>query len=210
VFRRWETPFEVTVPSIRRRPGIRVHRAKLTRDDITTQLGLRVTSPARMLLDIAPRVTDATLTRAVNERRLANHLRIEHLADLLRRCPHHPGARRLIPFVETADNATRSKFERSYRAFAERFALPQPLINVFVAGREVDVYFEEERVIVELDGYQFHSSKDRFRRDRANDAEALALDILTVRVTMDRLEDTPEKEAQRMHRILERRRRRFA
>ncbi len=210
IFRRWETPFEVTARSARRRPGIHVHRAKLTRADVTTQLGIRVTSPARTVLDIAPRVTDATLTRAVNEQRLANHLRIEPLADLLRRCPRHPGTKRLIPFVETADNATRSMFERSYRAFAERFGLLQPLVNVFVAGREVDIYFEKERVIVELDGYQFHSSKDRFRRDRANDAEALALDILTVRVTMDRLERTPEKEAERMHQILERRRRHFA
>ena len=42
-------------------------------------------------------------------------------------------------------------------------------------------------MIVELDGYEFHSSKDRFRSDRENDADALTLDIVTVRVTTDRL-----------------------
>jgi very-short-patch-repair endonuclease len=210
VFRRWDLPFAVTVPTARRRSGVRVHRASLARADVSTQLGVRVTSPARTLLDIAPRITEKTLTRAVNELRFARHLHIEQLADLLLRCPRHPGARRLIPFVETADNATRSKFERDFLAFTERFGLPRPRVNVRVAGREVDAYFPEERVIVELDGYEFHSSKDRFRSDRDNDADALTLDIVTVRVTTDRLERTPENEARRLHRILELRRRRAA
>lgn len=207
VFRRWDTPFEVTTASARRRPGIRVHRAVLTRADVCTQLGIRVTSAARTVLDIAPRVTEKTLTRVVNELMIARYLRARQLAELLDRCPRHPGARRVIPFAETADNATRSKFERDFLAFTERFGLPRPQVNVQVAGREVDAYFPEERVIVELDGYQFHSSKARFRSDRDHDADALALDILTVRVTTDRLDFTPEKEARRLDAILERRRR---
>ena len=210
VFRRWDSPFEVTTPSARRRPGIRVHRAALTRADITTHLGVRVTSPARTLLDIAPRVTEKTRARAVNELRTSRYLHLEELGELLERCPRHPGTRRLLPFVETADNATRSKFERDFLAFAERFGLPRPQVNVTVAGREADVYFPEERVIVELDGYEFHSSKERFRSDRKNDADALTLDIVTVRVTTDRLEGTPEEEAERLHLILELRRRRAA
>jgi hypothetical protein len=59
---------------------------------------------------------------------------------------------------------------------------------------------------VELDGYEFHSSKQSFRSDRDNDAEALALDLPTVRITTDRIDDTPEKEARRLHTIFERRR----
>ncbi len=210
VFRRWDMPFEVTTASARRRAGIRTHRAALTRADIAKQLGVRVTSPARTLLDIAPRITERTLSRAVNELRIARHLGIEQLAELLDRCPRHPGTRRLIPFVETADNATRSKFERDFLAVAGRFGLPRPQINVRVAGREVDAYFPEERVIVELDGYEFHSSKDRFRSDRDHDADALTLDIVTVRITTDRLERAPDDEADRLHRILELRRNRAA
>jgi very-short-patch-repair endonuclease len=209
IFKSWRMPFEVTASSARRRRGIRGHRAALIRADISTQLGVRATSPARTLLDIAPRVTEKTLSRAVNELRTARHLRIQDLADLLQRCRHHPGARRLIPFVETADNATRSKFERDFLAFTERFGLPRPQINVRVAGREADAYFPEERVIVELDGYEFHSSKHQFRADRDNDTEALTLDIVTLRMTTDRLERGPA-EAERVHRILELRRRRTA
>ena len=210
VFRSWDMPFEVTVPSLRRRRGIRIHRAALTRADFTVQLGLRVTSPARTLLDIAPRVRDKTLTRAVSNLRHARYLTLEQLADVLERYPRHPGAARLRPFVETPRGPTRSDLEDRFAAFCDRFGLPTPEISAFVAGREVDAFFPIERVIVELDGYEFHSSKDSFRSDRDNDAEALAADLVTVRITEDRLEDAPEREAERLLRILEARRHRGA
>src|SRR5436190_24273079 len=63
VFKLWEVPFEVTAPYVHRRRGICLHRAALERRDITVQLGLRVTSPARTILDIVPRLSDKALTR---------------------------------------------------------------------------------------------------------------------------------------------------
>jgi hypothetical protein len=66
---RWRTPFEVIVKTARRRPGIRTHRAVLTRRDVRRHNGIRVTSPARTILDIAPRLTEKALRRAVNELR---------------------------------------------------------------------------------------------------------------------------------------------
>lgn len=210
VFRRWDMPFEVTAPSPRSRPGIRTHRAKLTRADIRIQAGLRVTSPARTLLDIAPRIREKTLTRAVNDLRRQRHLRLDDLAELLGRCPRHPGAGRLRPFVEEGGGWTRSDLEDRFKAFCRRFGLPQPEINVKVAGKEVDAYFPDERLIVELDSYEFHSDKATFRSDRDRDANALVLDLATVRITDDRLKETPEKEARRLLAILERRRRRAA
>ena len=206
IFRTWDMPFEVTVPSPRRRRGIRIHRAALTRADITVHFGIRVTSAARMLLDITPRVRDKTLTRAVNNLRHERYLTLEQLADVLERYPRHPGAARLRPFVETPRGPTRSDFEDRFIPFCERFGLPEPQINVLVAGREVDAFFPIERVIVELDGYEFHSSKESFRSDRDNDAEALAADLVTVRITDDRLEQAPEREAERLQRILAQRR----
>jgi len=67
IHRRWRTPFEVTTPTVRRRPGIRTHRAKLHRRDIRRHDGITVTSPARTILDVSPRLTDKALTRAVND-----------------------------------------------------------------------------------------------------------------------------------------------
>jgi hypothetical protein len=44
-----------------------------------------VTSPARTVLDIAPRLTAKQLTRLVNDARLNHHLRIDALEDVLSR-----------------------------------------------------------------------------------------------------------------------------
>ena len=72
----WDMPFEVTVAaSHRRRPGITVHRSRtLTEADIDCQLDVPVTSPARTLLDITPRLTDKRLRRAINDSRHARYL----------------------------------------------------------------------------------------------------------------------------------------
>jgi hypothetical protein len=48
---RWPSPTHVTAPSERDRPGIHVHRSRDA--DTTTHYGIRVTTPARTLLDLA-------------------------------------------------------------------------------------------------------------------------------------------------------------
>ncbi|MGI8413828.1 MAG: type IV toxin-antitoxin system AbiEi family antitoxin domain-containing protein [Solirubrobacteraceae bacterium] len=199
--------FEVTVPGDRRPVGIVVHRAgALTPRDLTTHLGIRVTSPARTLLDWAPALSDKALGRAVNDARLSRYLHLRDLAEVLARFPRHPGARRLVPFLVNGDGPTRSELEDAFRSFCRRFELPRPQLNVRVAGREVDAYFESERLIVELDGWRFHSSRAAFERDRVQDADAMAHGLGTVRVTWDRLTAQPGREADRLHAIMRARR----
>lgn len=204
IYRRWEVPFEVTVPGSRCRPGIRVHRAKLTRRDMTRQLGLPVTSPARTLLDMASHLSEKALRRAVNDLRRP-YLRLDDLAELLDRCPRHAGAGKLQPFVRAPRGPTRSEFEDAFQAFRERYGLPEALINITVAGFEVDVYFPVQRVVVELDGWEFHKDREKFMSDRDQDATLLALGIVTLRITWDRLVAKSAREARRLIRILEQR-----
>ena len=66
--------------------------------------------------------------------------------------------------------------------------------------------FRAERVILELDGYQFHGGRGAFERDRNYDADSLAQGFVTVRITWPRMTRTPVKEAERLHAILRRRR----
>lgn len=198
IFKRWEQPFEVTAPSRHRRAGIRIHQATLARRDVTTQIGLPVTAPARTVLDNAPRLTDKALARAVNDLRRAGYLHLADLAELLER---HPAVR-LRPFVERPAGPTRSEFEDAFLAFAERFGLPRPLVNTRLAGFEVDALFPGPRVIVELDGWAFHSSRESFIGDRDRDAELLARGYRTVRITWERLIEAPEREAVRLRAIL--------
>jgi very-short-patch-repair endonuclease len=208
IFKRWELPFEVTVKSVRRRRGIHVHRAALERRDIRTHLGLRVTSPARMLLDIAPRLSDRALQRAANDlRRPPGLMRIYHLSDVLSRFPRNPSSHRLRPLLDAPPGGpTRSQMEDDFLAFAERFGFPRPQVNVKVAGREADIWFPRERVIVEIDSWEYHRDRTSFESDRDNDATALAIGIVTVRITWERLIQSPEREAERLWAILRARR----
>jgi hypothetical protein len=207
IFKRWELPFEVTAPRVRRRAGITVHRAQLERRDVVTQLGLPVTSAARALLDVAPRLADKSLRRAVADQRRAGHLRLHELADVLKRFPRRRGAQRLLPLLEAPRGGpTRSELEDRFLALCRRFGLPEPETSVWVAGREVDVWFPQERVIVELDGWGYHSDRASFESDRDNDTAALALGFATVRITDDRMSEAPEREAERLLGVLAARR----
>jgi very-short-patch-repair endonuclease len=94
--------------------------------------------------------------------------------------------------------------------FARRYGLPQPTINARRGRRELDFLFGEERVVVEIDSWEFHGDRNSFERDRDRDADHLAAGVLTVRVTEERLKGSPDREAARLHKILEARRRKAA
>jgi hypothetical protein len=124
--------------------------------------------------------------------------------EVLARNPTHPGAKRLRPFVETRSNPTRSGLQDDFAVFCKRYGLPTPVTNTYLFGYEIDALFPVERVIVELDGRQFH--EDTFERDRDRDADMLEAGIVTVRITDKRMNGNPEREARRLHKILEARR----
>jgi hypothetical protein len=197
---RWPRMPEVVVPARRRPTGIRIHvHPTLESRDIRRHRGIRVTSPARTLYDIAPRLTAAQVTRAANEARLNRHLRPRDLEDILSR---YPGAPILRALVEQPTGPTRSEFEDRFRAFALAYGLPTPTLNARVAGYEVDALFPEHKVIVELDGYEYHQGRRSFERDRERDAALLAAGYVTVRITWERLTTQPEREAARLQTIL--------
>jgi very-short-patch-repair endonuclease len=203
-WKRWDQPFEVSVAGDRRANGIHVHRvAGLLQRDVRIEQGIRVTSPARTFLDTAPQMQARSLTRAVNDARRTGFLTVPALADVVARFPYHPGTPLLRPHAATTHNPTRSGFEDDFLQFCRRYGLPAPKLNAIVAGREVDAYFEAERLAVELDGWGFHSDRLAFESDRERDAAFLALGIATLRITWERFHADPPREAARLHSILE-------
>jgi very-short-patch-repair endonuclease len=203
ITKRWHFPLEVTHQRQRERPGIRTHTCRvLRRSDICVHLGIRVTSPARTVLDIAPMTPEKALRRAVNDLRHRGQLHLGTLAELLDRCPKHPGVTVLRPYLEHPAGPTRSEFEDAFLAFAARHHLPQPQVNVKLNGYLVDALFPDQMLIVELDGWEFHSDRTAFETDRERDAVALEAGYATVRITWERLNGVARTEAARLRRIL--------
>ncbi len=205
---KWWFPLHVTAPRDCRRPGIITHRSHaLTPRDIRTVNNIRVTSPARTVLDCAPTLTDERLKRVIADgrRNKTRPLSLSQLRDVISRFPTHPGRSLLEPLIQAEDEPTRSPLEDDFVAFCRHYGLPRPIVNSHVCGREVDAWFPVERLIVEVDGWGFHRDRDSFEADRDHDATALAAGIPTVRVTSNRM-STPAREADRLQRILAHRR----
>ena len=156
--KRWPREPEISSAGAHRRVGIRHHQTRtLTAKDVRTHRGLRVTSPERTLRDIRPRLTARQFARAVNDARLARLLTLEHAAELT-------GATR---------RATRSGFEDDVLAAILARGLPEPEVNVPVLGFEVDLYFREHGIVVEIDDYRYHADPAAFARER-RESEAMA------------------------------------
>jgi very-short-patch-repair endonuclease len=174
---RWQLIPEVCGPDRRRRPGIRHHETRtLSRRDIRRHRGLRVTSPARTLDDIKDRLTPAQFTRAVNDARLSGVL---NGADLER-------------FAAPGQGPTRSRFEDEVAAVLHARGFPQPQVNASVLGFEVDFLFPDYMVIVELDGWTYHSYQPTWERDRTRDTLTAAAGFVTIRISWLRWQDDRE------------------
>jgi putative AbiEi antitoxin of type IV toxin-antitoxin system/uncharacterized protein DUF559 len=202
-WRSWDNPYEVTVVGDRRTKGIRVHRSTtLQWRDVTKQLGIRVTTPAQTALDMSPRLSDKALKRVVNNMINSLWANEDQFADTLARHPHAPGATRIAKLIGLEGTPTRSGWEDDFPIFCQKYGLPAPVMGQPLFGYIVDALFVEAKVIVELDSWPFHKGKIPFENDRERDAVALTRGYVTVRVTEERLEERPDQEAQRLHKIL--------
>ncbi|MDE3134904.1 MAG: type IV toxin-antitoxin system AbiEi family antitoxin domain-containing protein [Acidobacteriota bacterium] len=192
VWKRWPTRLEIVTAGDRRPSGLIVHHSTtLLRRDVKKVQGLRVTSPARTVLDAAERLKDWQLARAINDLRLRDLLTIDQLADVVARNPTHCAVTLLQPHLEFAQpEPTRSVLEDRFLPLLRRHDLPTPQINTHVCGFRVDAYFADQRLIVELDGWKQHRSKERFLADRRQDFAILAkTGIPTVRLPYEDVND---------------------
>lgn len=183
-------PIAVYVPGDRGRKKDRIptRRAVLDRTEVLRRDGLRVTTPSRTIVDLHA-------ARGPRQRREL----IEHAQDLgrfdaeaVRGClalhSRQPGRGPLLDFLELLErreDGTRSHLERLFLPLARRGGMERPLVNERVEGRERDFVWPARRLVVEVDGHAFHSSRAAIRRDKARDRELIAARWLPARFTYE-------------------------
>lgn len=171
----------VTSPRARRsRPSITFHDAYLPADELTTEQGIPVTTPARTILDLAHPLPSPTLARMIEA---AGAREGTPLVELLSRYPSRPGAPKLRALIGTPQPMTRSDLEAAFLERFEAAGLPRPDVNSVVEGFEVDFAWPEHGVIAELDTYATHGSRLAFEHDRFRDRKLAAADWRVVRLT---------------------------
>lgn len=203
-------PIDVTVPgrSRRRRKGIDVHLVRhLDPRDVTTIDGVPVTTLARTLLDLAESIPRSQLPRAIAEADYQGLFDLKAVDELLGRSPGRRGLKPLTAALGDPASRlrTRSDLEADFLQFCRQRDIPLPNVNTYLEGREVDMAWPEQRLIVELDGYQVHRTRKAFEADRRRDAEHLLRGLHTLRVTAHWLTREPDDLERTLKELLGRR-----
>jgi very-short-patch-repair endonuclease len=74
----------------------------------------------------------------------------------------------------------------------ERFNLPLPEPNVYVAGWKVDFYFRDYGVVVEVDPYGNHHTPAQIDRDRRKDLALRTHNLVVNRYSRDQVQETAD------------------
>jgi very-short-patch-repair endonuclease len=171
----------------RSRKGVRIHRVKqLT--DTTTHQNLKITTPARTLIDFASQASSSELAHAFGEARAKRLITDAKLSAAPGRTPrNHPGAAIVRRMLGEGGTHERSEAERLMRNLCKEAGLPQPLTNVLLNGHLVDFYWPQQRLIVEVDGYGTHGNRQAFENDRRRDQTHIAAGYVVIRITWHQL-----------------------
>lgn len=170
------------------RPGIAVHRSVLDPGDVEKLDGVPVTTLARTLFDLATVATARELERAFAAAERVDAKVTSRLERLLEQHPARRGARVIRELLRRGTPAlTRSEAEERLLELVRSAALPDPEFNVWVHGHEVDCYWRGARLVVEVDGYEWHGSHRAFVRDRRRDSALAAAGVQVLRLSWQQL-----------------------
>ena len=183
---------------LRPRDGLRLHRvAALDSRDVRLLQRLPVTAPARTLIDYAADARPAELTDAAAEARARRLVTDEEFDAALVRAPLRSGVAvvRALRATPVGRLLTRSWLERQLLALLADAGLPLPVMNTRVNGHEVDAYWPQQRLILELDGWTYHGGRRAFESDHARDQDHAAAGDRTMRITYTQLVQEPLRTA---------------
>jgi very-short-patch-repair endonuclease len=189
----------------RKHRQITIHRMLLAPLDALVRDNLRVTTPSRTIVDLAASLEGRALRNAVERAQDLRRFDPNDIHTTLARAPRRPGTRRLHDLITVLapdeDNA-RSHLERLFLRLTRRARLPKPTTNHDIAGRRCDFAWPVERLVVETDGYRYHSSPTAKRRDHRRDRQLTALGWRPVRFTYEEVAFEPSMVGEELAQLL--------
>ena len=191
-----ETPtvIDVLVPKPRTsQPGFRTHTCRnLDPRDVYVRDGIPVTTVARTLVDLTDTKDATELAFMIHEAVYRRCFDLHATRAALARA----NGRRNVKVLEEAlqihlsgSAGTRSRLERRFRGLVRGAGLPEPRINTYVNGFEVDASWPG--ICVEIDGPAHKRPRSKVD-DRIKDAALRASGQIVLRFTEDDLNHRPE------------------
>jgi very-short-patch-repair endonuclease len=201
----------------RRMPDLVIHRMPLPDDPRTRLGGLPVTAPARTALDCLADLSADEALRLWAWLRSRSVIDVGTLAAAVRQERFGwPGTPVLLGLLRTVRDGAASHAERRLHRFLKRAGFDGWVAGVKVRDRsgvivaEVDVLFERERVVIEMDGFEAHSGRERFVADRRRLRLLTGLGYEVIPVTWADLDEVSEQLVEQIRAALARRRRHLA
>ena len=152
----------------RRGRGFRISEGPLPAEEVRVAGTIRLTSPARSLVDCARSWPDVDAVAAIDDALLRGKTQLAALRAVLDRTPHRPGSPAAVRAVDRADGRAESWLESAWRVRHLDAGLPrlQLQVEIWIGGRlvkVVDGWIEEAALAFECDG---RVKYDRPYRDR--------------------------------------------
>lgn len=185
--------------------GFRLHHCRgVPVEDLTRERGIPVTTVSRTLVDLAATLGERRLSACFNEARRRRIVTVGQVRESMVRQPKKQGITTLRHLVDRVDPQwlpTKSELEDLFLILCLEAGLPEPRRNEMLHGFEVDCYWPDRKVIVELDGHRFHHH--RTEEDYARDLHFLRLGYQTIRITYQMVANQPEMVVSTLREALE-------
>jgi very-short-patch-repair endonuclease len=206
------TRIDVTVPHRSRSSALVCrHISQVPADERTIEEGIPVTTVPRTILDLAATESADVVENLLRE---AEFLRLSDrlsLPDLIERYPGKRGIRKvhlaLERLQEEPGGRKRSPLEERFAPFLRQHRLPLPRFNDWIVlgdkRYQVDCHWPDLCQIVELDGWEGHSTRTAFREDRARDRRLTAAGYTVTHITWNQLDDEPAEVAADLRSLLQ-------
>ena len=183
----------------------------LSHHDVTTISGLQVTSVTRTLLDLAKDEPPAMVRAAVDEALRRKLTDLDKLEAALERVPREPGTaflKQLIAGYRGDDGPSESELEARVMELFDAYGLPRPVRQRTVrAGkreRRLDFLVPGTNVVIEGDGYAYHSSVEVFEKDRERNNALIARGYRVLHWTWAAMRERPDELAEQLLAVLAR------
>ncbi len=192
-------------------PGVDVRRCHDIRDSHVMSIdGLPVTTPERMIFDLAATHSVGSLSWMVGRLTSDGHLTLPALERVVSEIGRRgkPGTARMRELLETLDvgSSGESVLERRGRRLLEAASCvcgyeseyPIP----WSPRRRFDDAFPAHRLAIEWDSVRFHGQRDAFEVDRARDRSAVEHGWRVIRFTWEDVTARPNRVVETVRRIL--------
>ena len=181
----------------RKSDGIFFHTAELPDGHVTKQLGARVTSVPRTVVDVARMSSFMSAVVTADSALRAGLTTKGALLAVCHQCPRWPGIRQARRVVDFANPGAESVLESCARVVFHEQGLEAPELQFTVTGPDfrysVDFYWPRHRVIAEADGAVKYSDAQRAVRQLDRDQRLRDLGYKVVHFTWRDLFRNPEE-----------------